>query len=102
MSADKDNAQTRRALRIITVLAGKEITGLRSGEIGKAVQESPSTMTRVLATMEQEGYVERLPAAEERWRLGPKLVQIARAHTNGLAEAQRQIDEVEQRYSRAP
>lgn len=102
MSAATDQLQTRRALRIIVVLAGKEVMGLRPGEIAKAIKELPATATRMLAAMEQEGFVERVPNRDEAWRLGPKLVQIARAYTAGLAEAQHRIDEVTQRYSRAP
>ena len=102
MSAATDQLQTRRALRLIEVLSGKEVGGLRPGEIAKAINESASTVTRMLAAVEQEGYCERVPGRDEAWRLGPKLVQIAKAHTTGLAAAQRQIDEVTQRYSRAP
>jgi DNA-binding IclR family transcriptional regulator len=97
-----DHAQTRRTLRIIVVLAGKEVFGLRTGEIAKAINELASTTTRVLAAMEHEGFCERLPNAEERWRLGPKLVQIAQAHVAGLATIERQISEVTNRYSRTP
>lgn len=102
MSAATDQLQTRRALRVILVLAGKEVTGLRPGEIAKAISESASVITRLLAAMSEEGFTERVPGRDEAWRLGPKLVQISKAHTAGLIAAQRQIDEVTQRYSRAP
>lgn len=102
MSAATDQLQTRRALRIILVLAGHEVRGLRTGEIAAAVKESPSTTTRMLAAMVEEGVAEEMPDKKDGWRLGPKLVQIALAHTNGLASIAQRVDEVTQRYSRAP
>lgn len=102
MSADADQLQARRAWRLILILAGKEVGGLRPGEIAKALNEGASTVTRLLAASEQEGLCERVPGRDEAWRLGPKLIQIALAHTTGLAAAQKRIDEVTQRYSRAP
>lgn len=102
MSDKQDQLQVRRTLRAVLVLAGHEVMGLRPTEIAKAIKESPSTVTRLMAAMEDEGFAERVPNRDEAWRLGPKLVQIARAHTAGLAEMQRQLDEVNQRYSRRP
>ena len=102
MSAATDQLQTRRALRILLVLAGHEVRGLRTGEIAAAVKESPSTTTRMLSAMVDEGIVEEMPDKKDGWRLGPKLVQIALAHTNGLANIQRRIDETKQRFSREP
>ena len=102
MSAATDQLQTRRALRIILVLAGHEVRGLRTGEIAAAVKESPSTTTRMLSAMVEEGVVEEMPDKKDGWRLGPKLVQIALAHTSGLAAIEQRVSEVTQRYSRAP
>lgn len=97
-----DLAQTRRALRTLLLLAGKETIGLRLSEVAKALDELPSTAARTLSALETEGFVERMPEADERWRLGPKLVQIAQAHVRGLSEAEQRIREVAQRYSRTP
>lgn len=102
MSAATDQLQTRRAIRILLVLAGHEVRGLRTGEIAAAVKESPSTTTRMLSAMVEEGVVEEMPDKKDGWRLGPKLVQIALAHTNGLANISQKVNEVTQRYSRAP
>lgn len=102
MSAATDQLQTRRALRILLVLAGHEVRGLRTGEIAAAIKESPSTTTRMLSAMVDEGVAEEMPDKKDGWRLGPKLVQIGLAHTTGLANIQRRIDETKQRFSREP
>ena len=102
MSDKQDQLQVRRTLRALTVLFGREVMGLRPSEIAKGIQESPSTVTRLMAAMEQEGYAERVPGREDAWRLGPKLVQGAIAHQRGLAEIQRQLNETTQRFSRVP
>jgi DNA-binding IclR family transcriptional regulator len=97
-----DQLQTRRALRIILVLAGHEVRGLRTGEIAAAIKESPSTTTRMLAAMVEEGVVEEMPDKKDGWCLGPKLIQIALAHTRGLTRTAQRVSEVTQRYSRTP
>ena len=104
MSApDKTQAQTRRALQIVLVLAGHEVRGLRTTEIAKALKlTATSTATRDLQVMEDEGFVEHVPGDADKWRLGPKLVQIALAHMNGIARIEREINEVKQRFSREP
>lgn len=102
MSTATDQLQTRRTVRIQLVLAGHEVSGLRTGEIAAAIKESPSTTTRTLAALVDEGVVERMPDEKDGWRLGPKMVQIGLAHTAGLANIQRRIDETKQRFSREP
>lgn len=102
MSAAQDHQQARTTLRVITLLFGREVTGLRPSEIAKGIQASPSVVTKLMAALEDEGYAERVPGREDAWRLGPKMVQGAIAHQRGLAEIQRQLNEVTQRYSRAP
>jgi DNA-binding IclR family transcriptional regulator len=39
---------------------------------------------------------------EGRYRLGPAIVQLARAHEIDLARAERELAEMRQRYSRTP
>lgn len=102
MSNAAYNAPLRRGLKLALILAGHEMFGLRTSEIAKAANLPNSMVTRDLQALVEEGFVERLPSDENRWRLGPKLVQIAQAHVAGLARIERDLKEVAQRYSRTP
>lgn len=106
MSEDNDKpeggAQLRRACRYLSVLAGHEVDGMRPGQIAEAMSVAPATITRDFKVLADEGFVERVPGMEDRWRLGPKPIQIFRAHELGLQRMQGRVDEVRQRYSREP
>ncbi|MDY6979193.1 MAG: MarR family transcriptional regulator [Pseudomonadota bacterium] len=99
---DKYRSESQqRVLRILTVLAGHEVSGLAPGEIAKGTGYSASNVTRALANLRIAGLAEQLPDSE-RWRLSPKVVQIAIAHMSGLDKAQGKLDEVRNRFSRNP
>ena len=93
--------QLRRAFRAIVVLAGNTVQGMTPGELAKAVDASPSNITRLLANMKNEGFVEETKVPG-RWRLGPKVVQIALAFSQDLSRARARLDEVSNRYTRLP
>lgn len=92
----------RRACRYLLTLAGHEVEGMRPKQIADAMRVSAATVTRDMRVLADEGFVERVPGMEDRWRLGPKPIQICRAHDLGLQRMQRRVDEVHQRYSREP
>jgi DNA-binding IclR family transcriptional regulator len=83
-------------------LAGHEVEGLRPGEIARATGFNPATVTRDLRAMRAQGVVENVPGMEDRWRLGPKLIQVAMSHMQGLERTSGRLNEVKQRYSREP
>ncbi|GJM12771.1 MAG: hypothetical protein DHS20C12_11740 [Pseudohongiella sp.] len=91
-----------RLAKLITVLAGNEVLGLRNSEIAAAMNESRSKVTRDLQQLIEAGLAEEVPGMSDRWRLGPKIVQIALAHNSGMAALQEQINQVQQRYTRFP
>lgn len=91
--------QLRRTCRAIVVLAGHTVNGLAPGELAKAVDASPSNITRLLANLKQEGFVEKIEETG-RWRLGPKMVQIAISFSHDLSRAKTRLDEITQRYTR--
>ncbi|WP_338457654.1 hypothetical protein ACPUBP_14325 [Methylococcus capsulatus] len=93
---------SRRMLRLIALLGGHEVDGLRNKQIGTALGIDPPMVTRDMADMESEGFAERVPGREEAWRLGPKAIQIFRAHTLELERKRARLEETEQRYSRIP
>lgn len=95
----KRSAIVGNVCRMFVVMAGRTIEGMRPGEIAEAVGTSPANMTRMLALLKQEGFVEETQK-KDHWRLAPKLVQIAVSFSAELSRAQTRLDEVKQRYTR--
>lgn len=91
-----------RICQMILSLAGHEIHGVRNSELADALGVSRPTITRDLSTLTELGIVEQIPGMEGRWRLGPKIIQISRAHAEGMARIKASIAEIDQRYSRNP
>jgi DNA-binding IclR family transcriptional regulator len=94
-------ASQQRILKVMLCLAGHEVLGLAPGEIAEKVQSSPSVTTRDLRNLQAAGIAERIEETG-RWRLGPRVPQIAVAMLNSLDRATSKLDEVRQRYTRAP
>lgn len=90
----------QRLLRLISLLAGHELTGATPSELAKAQNCLPSLITRDLANLKLGGYAEHVPETG-RWRLAPEIVQIAFKHMTALDEAQRRLNDVRNRYSRS-
>jgi len=102
MSDEKYKSESQqRIIKVMFILSGHEINGLAPGEIAKALHETPSKITRVLANLKIAGVAEQL-IETERWRLSPKTVQIAIAHFNALDKAESKLREVRNRFSRTP
>lgn len=92
----------RRIVQVITVLAGNELMGLAPSEIQRALQiTSASTVTRDLGVLKDLGVAEQIQETG-RWRLGPRIVQIAIAHATAMEKAERRLGELKQRFSREP
>jgi len=88
----------QRLLAVIKALRGREFDGITASTIALTVGTSPANITRDLANLAEAGFAERLPGAEDRWRLGAQLVQIAQQYQTALARIRAQIDEMAQRY----
>lgn len=92
----------RRILKIVLTLAGNELLGLAPVEIQRSVGiTNASTLTRDLDVLRDIGLAEQIPETG-RWRLGPRLVQVALAHASAMERAERRLSEIKQRYSREP
>lgn len=91
----------QRVLKIMMVLAGHEVNGLAPGEVAKAANTTASNATRTLANLYLAGVAEKIPESD-RWRLSPRVPQIATAMLNGISRAQGKVDEVKQRYTTNP
>lgn len=94
-------AAVSRALRIVLALAGHTFDGARLKQVAAAVEQSSPTTLRDLQGLESEGWVERVPGAEDRWRLSPRPVQIAIAHQSELARLEQRLADLRTNYSRA-
>lgn len=101
MSVDYINAAQQRLLKVVVLLAGNEFNGLAPSDLAKALNTNPSNITRDLANLKEAGLAEQLPDTA-RWRLGPKLVQIALAFSDHMARSTSRMSELQQRYTRQP
>lgn len=99
MSADYISAAQQRLLHLIDLLAGHELQGLAPGEIAKALSCAPSAVTRDMANLHAAGWAEKTPKGE-RWRLSPHVIQLSIRHAAALAEGERALQDVAQRFSR--
>lgn len=95
------NESQERGYRVLLALAGNEFTGLLPGEIAKAVEAAPGAITRDLRVLQAMGLAEQIHETG-RWRLGPKVVQIALAFSSHMARCQGRLDEINQRFTRTP
>lgn len=95
------NDAQQRLLKVILLLAGNEFSGLAPSDLAKALDTNPSNITRDLANLKEAGLAEQL-ADTGRWRLGPKLVQIALAFSEHMARSTARVNEIQQRYTRQP
>ncbi|NKF51389.1 MarR family transcriptional regulator [Shewanella sp. WXL01] len=91
--------QVQRTLKVILALTGNEVKGISPGELAKRTDISPANITRVLANLEHAQFAQRLPQDSSRWRLAPKLVQIANTVSLNLNQAQLQLQQDQQNYS---
>ncbi|MCU7906509.1 MAG: MarR family transcriptional regulator, partial [Candidatus Thiodiazotropha sp. (ex Epidulcina cf. delphinae)] len=73
-----------RSWRIAEILTGHEFEGVRNGDLATSLQVSPATVTTDLKELEEGGIVERIPGMADRWRLGPKPIQLFRSHQLGM------------------
>lgn len=99
--SDYINAAQQRLLKTILLLAGNEFSGLAPSDLAKALKTNPSNVTRDLANLKEAGLAEQLHDTG-RWRLGPKLIQIAMSFTDNVARSADRARELQQRYTRLP
>lgn len=88
--------------RLLFGLAGYSRHGLRLAQIADGIGESPSTTLRNLQRMELDGLVERSTHDKDNWRLSPRVVQIAIAHSAEVAREESALADFKHRYSRSP
>lgn len=99
--ANYRNRGQQRILDVMVRLSGHEIEGLALKDVSDAARISPSNAKKDLENLKLAGIAEQIPETG-RWRLGPKLVQIALAHLRNLERAHTKWKEIQQRYDREP
>ena len=98
MSERYRNEAQQRLCQTILLMAGKEFDGVQPSALAKALGTNPSNVTRDLWNLQKAGFVERV-GNSDRWRLGPKLVQIAINFQHFFQQAQAHVLEMKQRYT---
>lgn len=82
MSAENGNNQSvERAARLLGVLADASHARLRASDLAEAAELGISTTSRLLATLESLGFVERDPVSSL-YRLGPLALRVGGAAAN--------------------
>jgi len=94
------NKAQQRLLQIIDLLAGHEVQGLLPSEIAKAIGSGAPLVTRDMANLQQAGWAERTPKSD-RWRLSPHVIQLSLRYAAGLAESERALKDISQRFGRS-
>ncbi len=98
----QENGQAqRRILKVIFALSGNEVNGLAPVDLQRALDiANASTVVRDLQLLKDVGIAEQI-AETGRWRLGPRMVQIARDYEVAIGKAAAKLRELEQRYTRS-
>lgn len=97
----------QRVLFVMLALAGHEFDGVSLTEIasalaqrsGKTKNGQKNNVFRDLHNLKEAGLAEQLPDSEK-WRLTPRLVQIAQSYGRNITRIGSRFDEIQQRYSR--
>lgn len=89
----------QRVLQVLDLLFGHEITGLAPGEIAKSINTSASSITRDLANLVEAGMAEEIMQTG-RYRIAPRLASRVVATLNTFSNAQKQLDDLRNRYSK--
>ncbi|VFR34666.1 Transcriptional regulator, IclR family [plant metagenome] len=86
-----------RVLRVLKALKGHTLTGLSNAEIAAATGESPSAVTRAMATLIAEGLAMKLDNGRFAHSVG--MLQIAQAHHDHIARITSRAAELNQRIA---
>jgi DNA-binding IclR family transcriptional regulator len=92
MARTGTNQSAQKVLRVLTVLMRHFAHGLTPGEIAKATGLSASNITRYVATLEEEGYAERIQDTG-RVRASHRVAQQAVAIMRSLNDAKDRAEE---------
>lgn len=97
MSKTAPSSKGSRVLKVLKALKGHTITGLSNKDLAEMLGCSPSSITRDLADLIDEGLAVKLDNG--RFAHGIELLQIAQAHANHIAHLQNRMTEVNRRIA---
>jgi len=95
------SASQLRILKMLLLLGGHEVDGLAPSQIAKSLQIAPGEVTHDTANLRLAGLAEQI-IETGRWRLTPRVPQIAMAMLRELERRGNFLDETKQRYTREP
>jgi DNA-binding IclR family transcriptional regulator len=99
MTAPYTNAAQQRILSLVLHLFGDVVNGYAPGALAKALETTPSNVTRDLANLATAGLAEKVPATGH-WRLSSRLPnQAAKVYAQVAARA-REAEALSQQFSR--
>lgn len=80
------NESQQRVLKVLTVLAGHDITGLSTTQIANTLNATTTSILRDLRNLEVQGFVERTEHDQEKWRHGIAIRRMFHFFSNGLVK----------------
>ena len=90
----------QRVLQVLLLLGGHEVNGLSLTDINESLGISPSQAKGDLENLRIAGVAEQMDT--KRWRLTPRVPQIAVAMLNSIDRSERKLSEIKLRYTRDP
>lgn len=98
--SDYTSEQVQRTLRVIKALAGNEVTGLSPKQIGEHANLSGTNVTRAIANLEVQKFVEPVPNNTKHFRLTAVFVQISNTVAMNFSQANLQMQQDTHNFSR--
>ena len=89
------NGSQQRLMRLVTTMAGRELTGMTVAELSEATGAAQMAVRRDLSNLRAQAWVDQVG---DGWRLSPTFAAILRRIEQGLAQAARQIRETHRQY----
>lgn len=93
----KKDSALHKGLRVFRALRGHSLDGLSNQQLAQATGYSPSAITRIMATLIDEGLAEKRD--DGRYALSIGALQIAQAHALEMEKAQEKINEINRRVA---
>lgn len=100
-ATDYTNEAQQRLIKLLIALFGDVVNGYPPAALAKALDVSPSVITRDLDNLRTAGVADR-DESTGHWRLTPRLPQQAIKVFNAIDTAQRRVDEARNRFTRNP
>ena len=95
LTAPALNGSQQRLIGLMTVLAGKELTGMTTAELAEATGKPQMAVRRDVLNLKAASWVDQIG---DGWRLSPTFAALLRRVEQGLAQAARQIQETQRAY----